>query len=158
MWGWIGLCSSPFCRMFTSINKSVQISTVPFLPALSQKIVVNFAEVPYAAKLGRWYSVLHLLLTRWFIKGECGKVILLNRSLPARGQEEPRNLQKNCMSFLNLIVSALRQLVKSLCFHQRYRTVLPPGPTTPRVKYKQFLFSLLGEANAPNVSFLILRR
>ena len=39
--------------MFTSINKSVQISTVPFLPALSQKIVVNSAEVPYAGKLAR---------------------------------------------------------------------------------------------------------
>ena len=60
--------SSPFSRIFTSINNSVEIPTVPFVSPLSQKIVVNFAEVPYAGKLGRRYLVLHLLLTRRCIK------------------------------------------------------------------------------------------
>ena len=74
-----GLCMSSsflFCEMLTSIEHRVGTSTVKFSQlyrknrsrlcrgALRSEIVVDSAEALYVRKLGRWYSVLQLLLTR----------------------------------------------------------------------------------------------
>ena len=161
MRGWIGYCSSPLAGCLPVSATELRYLQYHFLSFIA-KIVIEFAEAPYAGKLVLLYSVMPCCWQDDDWNGcvwECDGLLctLLNRSF--KGKAPGRAMEFLKISYVPLNVycvgatsSCEEELPSIHSFHQRYR------PLLHHLNYKQLLFSLLGEGNAPNVRFLVLRR
>ena len=145
MRGWIGYCSSPLVGCLPAFTTELRYLLYHFLSFIA-KIVIDFAEAPYAKKLGRWYSVVPCCWQDDDWKGwvwECDGLLctLLNGSFKGKVPGRAMEFLKIPYVLLNVYCvdatsSCEEELPSIRSFHQRYR------PLLPHLNYKQLLFSL----------------